>query len=349
MSLLLCNHGSYPRAGDAPELQVLQTTRAAVARGERTVADLADAENEMTRLAIEEQARAGVEILTDGQIRWFDPVSHVAGRLEGVRLGDRLRYFGTDIPYRQPVLTARPARRPGVTSLLVEEFHFARNALGRLPTSHERAGKLSVKPVITGPFTLAALARAEDPAMEPLAARTEAFAEALAQEFRALVDTGADLIQVDEPAILQHPEHWAVFAGAVAKLAGARDEARKAGRKARLALSVYFGDPAPLYEKLVQLPVDVLALDFSSSASLPETVAASGSSVPLGLGVVNGLDPQMEDPSAVARQIAPMLPRIGSQPAYLGPSCGLEMLPRDRAFAKLQLLGDIRKALQGTN
>jgi 5-methyltetrahydropteroyltriglutamate--homocysteine methyltransferase len=316
----------------------------AVERGERTVADLADAENVMTRLAIEEQARAGVEILTDGQIRWFDPVSHVAGRLEGVRLGERLRYFETDIRYRQPVLTARPTRRPGVASLLVEEFSFARNALGRLPTSRERAGKLSIKPVLTGPFTLATLSRAETPVMESVAARAEAFTEALAQEFRALVDSGADLIQLDEPAILRQPEQWPVFAEAVARLVAARDEARKAGRKARLALAVYFGDPAPLYEKLAQLPVDVLALDFTSSTALPGAVAAAGSPVALGLGVVNGLDPQMENPSTVARQIAPMLPRIGQQ-AYLGPSCGLEMLPREQAFAKLQLLSDIRNAL----
>ena len=74
--LILAHTGSYPRIGDAADLQVLRRTIAAADRGERTSADLADAESEMTRRAIADQVRAGVDLLTDGMIRWYDPISY---------------------------------------------------------------------------------------------------------------------------------------------------------------------------------------------------------------------------------------------------------------------------------
>lgn len=347
MKLLLASNGSYPRIGSTPELQVLSATLEGLHRGEKTAADLADAQKQMTRHAIAEQARAGIEILTDGLIRWRDPVSHIASKFRGVRIGDSAAYFDTGGKYRQPVLLSRPLRGTNGHDPLVEEFHFARNALGLLPTAIERAGKLSVKPILTGPYTLARLSSSESPELQSVDARARAYAEALALEFRALVDSGADLIQVDEPAILSFPDDWHAFSMALGLLLAARDQARKAGREAKLALCVNFGDAEPLYEKLIRLPVDALLLDFVSSSGLAEKVAAAGSPVPLGLGVVNGGSAKLEDPAAIARQVEPILPKLGGQQAFLGPSCGLEALPPDSAYAKLELLQKVRQAIQG--
>ena len=274
-------------------------------------------------------------------------MSHVAGALRGVRLGEAARYFQTGANFRRPILVARPARESNGSSGLVREFHFARNALGLLPTAQERAGRLSIKPVLTGPYTLARLSHADCAAMQPLEARVGAFAEALAGEFRALIDAGADLVQVDEPAILRFPDDWSLFLTALRPLLDARDAARKAGREAKLALCVNLGDAAPLYERFIQLPVDALLLDFISSATLADCVAAAGSPVPLGLGVVDGANPQIEDAAAIARQVERMLPKLTSGQVFLGPSCGLENLPRDRAYAKLELLAAIRRSLGG--
>jgi len=110
------------------------------------------------------------------------------------------------------------------------------------------------------------------------------------------------------------------------------------------ALSVYFYDPAPLYDKLAQLPVDVLGLDFTYNPKLVHIVAAAGAPVALQLGIVDGRNTKLEDPAAVARQIERMAPKLG-QRTYLAPSCGLEYLPRDRAYAKLELLEKIRQAV----
>ncbi|MBI1750108.1 MAG: methylcobamide--CoM methyltransferase [Acidobacteria bacterium] len=344
MKLIIANTGSYPRAGDSPELQTLRKTIAAVDRGEMTSADLADAENEMTRRAIEEQARAGVELLTDGQIRWHDPISHLAGKLAGVKINGLLRFFDTNTYFRQPVLMGKPERKG---PLVVEEYRFACNALGQIPTGREGTVRVAVKQVLTGPYTLAKLSLVEDPAMQPLEARAEAYAAALADEVKALGESGAEFIQVDEPAIIQVPNDWGVFTQALEPLIRARDAVRKAGRKLQLALYAYFHNPAPFYEKLAQLPVDALGLDFTYDATLVDVVAAAGSPRPLGLGLVDGRNTKLESPTEVARVVERLLPKIKGERAYLGPSSGLEYLPRDGAAAKLELLGKIRAAVNG--
>ena len=347
MILTLSSTGNYPRIGDSPELQILRRTIAAADRGEKTRADLAEAENAMTRRAIEDQVRAGVELLTDGLIGWYDPVSHQAGQFAGVEIRGLLRLFDTNTYFRQPVLTARPARKSEGPSAPVEEYLFARNALGSLPTASERAGKLFIKPVLTGPYTLAKLSLSETPAMDSLEARAQAYAEALAAEFRALVDAGAELVQIDEPAIIKYPEDWNTFRSALDPILRARDEVKKAGKRAQIALYVYFHDPAALYDKLAQLPVDVLGLDFTYNPALVDVVTAAGSPIPLSLGLVDGRNTKLESPADVARQIEKLLPKIAGQRAYLGPSCGLEYLPRDRAYAKLELLSKVRAQVKG--
>jgi 5-methyltetrahydropteroyltriglutamate--homocysteine methyltransferase len=344
LTLILSSTGSFPRVGDTPELQILRRTILLMDRGERTIADLADAENEMTRRAIEDQAGAGVELFTDGLVRWYDPVSHIAGKLEGVKIAGLLRYFDTNFYFRQPVLTSRPRRRGPI---LTEEFQFARNALGQLPTHSEKAGRLSIKAVMTGPYTLARLSVAEDETMQPLEARVEAYAEALGAEVTALADAGAEFIQVDEPAILKHPEDWKIFEAAVHVLAKARMEANRGGRRPQLALCVYFGDAAPLYRRLSMLGVDVLGLDFTYNPKFFDQVAEEGAPLPLALGLLDGRNTKLEDPEMVARQVERVLHRVGGARVYLGPSCGLEYLPRDCAVAKLQLLPRIRAAVRG--
>lgn len=344
MNLILASHGSYPRIGDTPELQVLRRTLALADRGERTSADLADAENEMTRRAIEEQVRAGIEVITDGLIRWYDPISHIAGKLEGVKIKGLLRFFDTNFYFRQPVLAARPVRRG---PLVVEEYTFARNALGMLPTAVEKAGRLAMKPVLTGPYTLAKFSLAEDGAMSSLEARAHAYAEALTAEIQALINAGADFIQIDEPAVLKYPEDFDVFRAALLKIGEAKQQPAAVAKKIRLALHVYFHDCAALYEKLVHLPVDVLGIDFTYNPKLADVVAATGSPIPLALGLVDARNTKLEKPGDVARQIETLLPKIAGGTAYLGPSAGLEYLPRDRACAKLELLSKIRAEVKG--
>ena len=348
--LYLSSTGSYPRVGDAPELQLLQRTIAALERGERTSADLLDAQNNVTRGAIADQVKAGLDIVTDGQIRWHDPISYLPAKLDNIELQGSVPFFDTETLCRQPLFTGAPLRRG---NLVVAEYSFARNALGHLPTPANKAGKLAIKPVLTGPYTLAKFSlsgRTENggagtPAT--LEARAIAYGEILAPEIEALSLCGAEMIQIDEPAILRNPGEWAIFERALQPLLQARDKAKKTNRKLELALYVYFDDCAPLYEKLLALAVDIVGVDLVSSPKLGEMIFSIGSPKPLALGMVDGRNKQLEQTADIARQLQRLFPRIQGGRAYLGPSCGLEYLTTETALAKFALLPKILSELNG--
>lgn len=365
--LYLASSGSYPRTGDAPEFRMLAQTLDAFDRGERSTADVLDAQNGVTRHVIAEQVRAGVEVVTDGQVRWRDPISHIASQLGNIRIEGTAEFPGTPLRFSQPIFTGKPVR---TRDLLVSDFSFARNALGRLPTPETLAGRLKIKPVLTGPYTLAKCsrfdaaasgngARAQQGSAAPRAiegpthsfssveARALAYTEVLAAEIVALAQAGAQMIQIDEPAAILNPQDWLVFKRSLILLVEARDTAAKAGHRAQLALHLCFHDCAPLYEKLLALPVDILGLDLTCSPKLAELIASAGSPKVLTLGVVDGRISHLEDAAQAARRVERMLARIEGGHAYLAPSCGLESLPHQHAYAKLALLSKIRAAVQG--
>lgn len=348
----LSSTGSYPRVSDNPESQLLERTAISFHRGERTSADLLDAQNTVTRRAISEQVKAGLEIITDGQIRWNDPISHLAAKLDNVGLQDSLPFFHTTKLFRQPIFSGKPSRRG---PLVVDEYSFARNALGHLPTPPGKAGKLAIKPVLMGPYTLAKLSASEAQQKNgsgghraSLEERVQACAEILALEIDALAQSGAHLIQIDEPSILKHPEDWAIFEAAIDHLAESRDKVRKAGHKLDLALYTYFGDASPVYEKLLALPLDVLGLDFISSSTLLEKVASAGSAKSLALGFIDGCNSGIENVTAIAKSVDRLLPKVTGTQVFLGTSCGLEYLTAHVAFAKLALLPSVLAEITGT-
>jgi 5-methyltetrahydropteroyltriglutamate--homocysteine methyltransferase len=326
MRVLTASAGSYPRIGETPELAQLRRTIAAWERKEVSPGDLCAAEDALVRAALADQLEAGLDLVTDGQIRWYDPVSHLAGKLTGVEINGLLRLFDTNFYFRQPVVRGTVERRDG---MILSEYAFARTNCAK-----------PVKPVLTGPYTLARSSIISDGIYKGVEALTEAYAQAFAPEVEDLAKAGAEFIQIDEPAILRQPNDLPVLGRALAALA-----ARKG--RAQMALHLSFGDPQPLYERLQVLPVDVLSLDFTYNPKFIDRVAAAGSDKPLGLGLVDARNTRLEDPAAVARQAERILGKVKGDACYLTTSCGLEFLPRDRARAKLALLGRVRSYLRG--
>jgi len=327
MELALCNHSSYPRIGDDPALQLLRHTIAQHDKGEKTDDAVRAAQDRMTELALAEQAEAGLDLVTDGQIRWADPISHLAGKLSGVRGNGLLRFFDTNFYFRQPVVQGRPERRE---PLLLEEFEFARQKSAR-----------PVKTVLTGPYTLARYSVVENGGSGGFEEMLEGYTAALAEEVAALAAAGATVIQVEEPALLRHLDDFPRFERHLSALAMSKDSAQ-------LALAVYFGDSAAIYEQLQRLPVDILGLDFTYSPGLVDRVVSNGTARTLMLGLVDGRNTRLEDPAAIARQLEKLAQGADLNRAYLSPSCGLEYLPRDRARQKLKHLALIRNTLLGS-
>lgn len=325
MQLILSTAGSYPRIGDGPDLQRHRRAYAQRERGDISAEEFRKVEDEVVAGVIREQIEAGIEVVTDGLIRWYDPYSHFARGLEGVEINGLLRLFDTNCYFRQPVVKGRLRRRGPI---LLPEYEFARSVSSR-----------PVKPVLTGPYTLArgSIVEAGYRSVHELAL---AYAEVLAAEVGELSRAGAQLIQLDEPAIVRHPEDLNVLEAALAVVGRERGAAR-------LLLHTSFGDVAPLYRDLQALPVDVLGLDFTYSPKLPALIADLGSAKPLALGLIDARNTKLETRESVFPVLDAILPALKTGPTYLMPSCGLEFLPRERARLKLETLKRLRGAYLG--
>lgn len=315
MELIMCSTGSYPRIGDTPESQRHRKAYGQHERGEISDAEWRTVEDEVAAQVVQEQAATGLDVVTDGQVRWYDPISHLARHWENVQINGLLRYFDTNFYFRQPVVSGPVRRR---TPVLRREFEWAREATDRI-----------VKPVLTGPYSLACGSIIEG-GYRSRRDLARAYATILAEEVADLSHAGAAVIQVDEPYLLQHPEDAHLVREGIEVLAAARG-------RTHLALSTYFGDALPVWDELMAMPVDVLGLDFTYGPKLAERIAASGSGKMLTLGLVDGRNTKLETAEALFPVLDRVLPRLRG-PVSVGPSCGLEFLPRARARAKLETM-----------
>ncbi len=298
MDFVLANHSSYPGGGEGAR----QPDPALIAA------------------AVAEQAAAGFDVLTDGQVGWGDPISHVMGQFEGVRIGAEGVFPGTRVSYRQPIVCGALRR---VRPVAVEPFVLA-----------QAASPKPVKPVLPGPYTLAQLSRIEAGPYQSRAALAHALAELLAQEVADLVARGAQVIQLDEPAVLQPPADFRLIRDIFDPLWAARGTAQ-------LVVATYWGDAEPVYAQLDSIPADVLAIDVPSTRALVDLVASAGAGKELALGIVDGRSDRLEAPESAARDVERMLQRYIFDRVYLQPSCGLGTLSAVQAQQKLQCLREI--------
>ena len=324
MELLAASAGSYPRIGDRPEQQRHRQAYAQMERGDISSDEFERVQDEVTREVIEEQVRAGLDVVTDGQVRWYDPISHFARGLSGCEVGGLLRFFDTNFYFRQPVIKGEVR---WVKPIVAREFVFAK---GVSPL---------VKPVVTGPYTLAR--SSIDRYYGDLGALTMDFSRAIAREVEELAKAGAEIIQIDEPSILKHPEDLELLGTAL-------EEVAKYKGNSRLLLYTYFGSTAALYEELQGLPVDGLGLDFTyNGKALTDAISRLGSEKELGLGLIDGRNTKMEG-DEVLEALKRILPAIEAERSYLNPSCGLdEYLPREIAFKKLQRVATLAEKARG--
>ena len=317
--------GSYPKIPDPPAPGRWRTSVEKLQRGEISAADLKRVEDEVTEDVLREQAEAGIDVPTDGQIRWEDGLTYFARGLTGFTINGLQRYFDTNVYYRQPVATGEVTWRAPIS---VADYTFAAAKSAR-----------PVKPVVTGPLTLAVMSRDEH--YGGLDRFVMALATALNQEVRALAAAGAPLIQVDEPGLLVHRDQLPLFRRAM--------DALWDGVGARRALYTYFGHVEGLYPEILDLPVDVIGLDFIAGRQRNwDVLRRAKFTKELGLGVLDARNTRMETPEEVAAACRRAAEFVSPSALHVGPSAGLEFLPRRVARKKLDALAaGVRRAKEG--
>jgi 5-methyltetrahydropteroyltriglutamate--homocysteine methyltransferase len=318
---------------------------AAAERGEFGPADLAEMLDDAVDLAIRDQERAGIDVVSDGEMRragFFTAefYRHLAGvrplppeRRLGPGAHDALHRFAVDEAITAP---------DGLG--VVDEYVAARSRTERplkvtLPGPYTLSGRL-----VTGP-------RQVYPTRE---AAAEAFVPILQAELRGLLDAGASIIQVDEPSPAIHPDAPADFVGLFnAAVEPVRGRVRLG---VHLCFGNFLGRPLaprsyrPIRDAMLGFAVDELVLEFAnrelSEVDILRELSDAGRDV--AAGVIDVKNSHVESADEVAARIDAIL-ATGVPPSRLAivPDCGLSQTARHLAVAKLHALVAGRDLVRG--
>jgi 5-methyltetrahydropteroyltriglutamate--homocysteine methyltransferase len=295
---------------------------------------LREAQDDGVALAVRDQERAGLDIITDGEIRRESYSNHFANALEGIDL----EHPGT---IRSRAGTAAPV--PRVIGPLVrrEPVHVADLEFLRDQTDRP------VKMTVPGPFTMSQ--QAQNDFYEQEEELAFAYADVVREELIDLFATGADVVQLDEPWMEARPE-------AARRLGLPTLERALDGVRGTTAVHICFGYPAfvpdhpPAYSFLTELAdssVDQISIEAAQSGvQLSVLEQLAGKTIILG---VVALDSHaVESPDQVADHLRRALAHRPAQQLIAAPDCGMKYLSRDAAFAKLQaMVAGARQATLG--
>jgi len=295
------------------------------------------AQDDATILAIRDQERAGLDIISDGEQRRESYSNRFATALDGIDIeqpGTVINRNGRPIPVPRIV---GPIRRPRPVEL--RDLTMLRANTGR-----------AVKATLPGPFTMGK--QAQDDYYKDDEAVAFAYAEAVNAEIKDLFAAGADVVQIDEPWMQQHP-----------------DAARRYGLKAldraldgvagTVAVHLCFGYAAVVHDKpsgysfLPELE-GCKAQQISIEAAQPKLdlkVLKQLPSKTIILGVIDLSDMTVETPQIVAARIRAALAQVPAERLVVAPDCGMKYLPRAVAFGKMKAMADgatiVRREITG--
>jgi 5-methyltetrahydropteroyltriglutamate--homocysteine methyltransferase len=284
---------------------------------------LAEAQDDATIVAIRAQERAGIDIITDGEIRRESYSNHFATRLRGIDIdidnpGQALDRSGHPNPVPRVV---GPVSRPG--PLQVSDLEFLRANTDRL-----------TKVTVPGPFTMSQ--QAQDDYYGDPEALAMAYAEAVNAEVADLFAAGADIVQLDEPYLQARPE-----------------PARRYGLKAlnralqdasgTTAVHLCFGYAAIIHERpsgysflpeLADCTCDMISIETAQSGLDPAVLKELPGKTII-LGVLDLNDHAVETPDQIVARVERALPYVDADHLVLAPDCGMKYLPRESAYGKL--------------
>ena len=315
--------GNYPKVAEHAYSTKLISTITKWQRKELTDQQLEQTCQEITTAVLREQEHAGLDLLTDGQIRWEDLVTPVARRLDGFEINGLSRWFNNNTYYRRPILHTAPVRKGPI---LVEEYRFA-----------ARTAKKPVKAVLPGPYTFATVS--EDRHYNALRPFVLKLAEILNAEAKALAGAGAPLIQFDEPAI--------GFGKTDMKLAMEALNIAAKGVGTKTAVYTYYGSLNGGLEPLMRAKVDIIGLDVVSDPRTLSSLKRVKVTKELALGCLDARNTKLESVAELHALFNVVKKRVPLDRVYVNPNCGLEFLPHTQAFAKVRRLVQAVRTYKG--
>jgi 5-methyltetrahydropteroyltriglutamate--homocysteine methyltransferase len=293
---------------------------------------LAQAQDDATLVAIRSQEEAGLDILTDGEIRRESYSNHFATALEGVDVdtpGSVINRSGNPIPV------------PRVIGDIVRPAPIQAGDVAFLRAHTDRTVNITVP----GPFTMAQ--QSQDEHYGDGRALALAYAEVVRAEIADLFAAGADIVQIDEPWLQARPE--------VARQYGAEAVTRAVeGAAGPVHLHLCFGYAAMVAERpegysflpeLADTPVDAISVETAQSHLDPAQLRPlHGKGI--ALGVLDLSTPEVETPEVVADRVRRALDDVDVDKLVLSSDCGLKYLPRESAAGKMRSLAQAAATLR---
>ncbi len=314
--------GSYP----VPEW--MERLKTEYFRGRMSYPQLLDVHEMAIKAALHDQELAGIDIVSDGELRRDNDIDYFLARIPGIEIRNAAKdsYFD----YYEAILSEPLPEPEGTPLRLAEDFAFT--------AAHTSA---PIKFSFTGPFSLAH--RVGGNAYPDRRELALAVAWVLNAEARALAERGAELLQIDEPFLAGYPEAVEAAIEAINVVT--------AGVPVTWALHVCYGNryARPLWQghydflfpPVLGAKVDQLVLEFARKgyADLP-VVQKSGWDRDIGLGVIDVKSSEIETPGLVADRIRHALDLVPASRLIINPDCGLRNLPGAVARAKLAAMAE---------
>jgi 5-methyltetrahydropteroyltriglutamate--homocysteine methyltransferase len=292
------------------------------------------------KAAVKDQELAGIDIVSDGELRRDNDVDYFLARIPGVHIPQRAKtdyfdYYDAEVtrPLPEGPLTsaeagAGPGPGPGPGLGLADDFRFTRQLTQR-----------PVKFSFTGPFSLSR--RIRDGAYSSPGDLVRALARRLNAEARELAAAGADFLQIDEPFLAGYPEHVELAVEAVNLVVE--------GVPATWALHVCYGNRYArpsweghydfLFPAVLAARVDQIVLEFARKGLDDLRLIRQHSwDRWLGFGVIDVKSPQVETAELVASRIRRALEYVPADRLMVNPDCGLRHLAPEVAIAKLHAM-----------
>jgi 5-methyltetrahydropteroyltriglutamate--homocysteine methyltransferase len=293
---------------------------------------LNEAQEDATLIAIRAQEEAGLDIVSDGEIRRESYSNRFATALDGVDLdnpGTALDRSGHPNPV--PRIVGKIRRRHAVE---VEDLNFLRAHTER-----------KVKITVPGPFTMLQQAQNDFYASEEDAAMD--YADAVNAEIKDLFAAGADVVQIDEPYMQARPEKARQYGLAALNRA-------LQGVQGTTAVHICFGYAAIIHARpsgysflpeLAQCSCRQVSIETAQS-HLDCSVLQSLDGKQVMVGCIDLADPQVETAQTVVQRIERALPYIKPENVILAPDCGMKYLPRETAIGKLRAMVEAARMLR---
>ncbi len=296
---------------------------------------LAEGKDDATRVAIRDQEEAGLDLLSDGEQRRLSFINHIVGGWDGI-----------DLDKRQPkAIRRRTVERmvPSITDKVKRRRPAAVDDM-RFAKAHTQ---MPLKASVPGPMTVIDTTYDEVYHDEPALAAD--IAAALNAELLELQAAGADVLQIDEPAMTRYHEKVADYGAA------ALDRCLE-GITVPTIVHLCYGYPGTgkiqhhyeypeLLELLMQTKIGGFSMEFARSDYDPAILSACEGRLVM-FGCVNPGDSPIEPVENVAARVREALKYVPAERLLLAPDCGLMTISREQARAKARLLADTARTVR---